>query len=267
MKDITLEELLEAGCHFGHQVRRWNPSMKRFIYGERDGIHILDLAQTKAGLEDAAQYLKGVAAEGGKILFVGTKRQAADFVKQAAIRAGMPYMTERWIGGLLTNFEQISRRIRKMKEMMAARAAGEYKKYTKREQLLLDREMAKLQKFFSGVAEMDKLPEVMFVVDSHKEEVAVLEAVRMKIPVVAMVDTNGRAWQLTKIVPVNDDAAKSIDLCVGYIGEAIYEGTKNHQSPITNDQIIVNDQVPNEEVKVKKAKKVIKKAEKAKDAS
>jgi len=259
MKNITLEELLEAGCHFGHQVRRWNPSMKKYIYGERDGIHILDLAMTKAGLDEAAAYLKEIAANGGQILFVGTKRQGAEIVKQVAIKSGMPFMTQRWVGGLLTNYEQISRRIRKMKDMVAAREAGEYKKYTKREQLLLDREISKLQKFFSGVANMDKLPDVMFVLDAHKEEVAVLEANRMKVPVVGMVDTNGRAWQLDRIVPVNDDAAKSIELCVGYIGEAVYEGI-NSKKPDTSykeetkEEMVEKPKIK-KEVKAKKAKK------------
>ncbi len=259
MRDITLQELLEAGCHFGHQVRRWNPSMKKYIYGERDGIHILDLAQSKTGLVEAGEYLRDLAAEGRVILFVGTKRQAAEVVKAEAIRAGMPYMTKRWVGGLLTNFEQLSRRIRKMQEMMTARGAGEYKKYTKREQLLLDREIGQLQKFFAGVDGMEKLPDALFVVDSHKEEVAVREAVRMKIPVVAMVDTNGDATMVDKLIPVNDDAEKSIELIVKYIGDAVVEGkTSNDKIQNSTQTQNSNDQKP---VVKKKAVKKVKKEE------
>jgi small subunit ribosomal protein S2 len=265
MRDIELQELLEAGCHFGHQIRRWNPSMKRFIYGERDGIHILDLAQTKAGLMDGAQYLKEVAARGGTILFVGTKRQAAAIVKKEAIRAGVMYMTERWVGGLLTNSDQLFRRIRKMQDMMAARAAGEYKKYTKREQLLLDREINQLVKFFSGVAELDKLPDVLFVVDVHKEDVAVREAVRMKVPVVGMVDTNGDSTQVDRLIPINDDADKSIELAVGYVADAIIEG-KNSKSQILSSKEELKTETKEEVKEEKKAEEKPKKVTKVKKA-
>jgi len=145
MKKVSLEELLEAGCHFGHQVRRWNPAMKNYVYGEREGIHIFDLVKTKDGLEQACEFLAKVAGENGVVLFVGTKRQAADIVKQKAIEAGAPYMTQRWMGGMLTNFEQMQKRIRHMKDMKMKRETGELKKYTKREQLLIDREIARLE--------------------------------------------------------------------------------------------------------------------------
>lgn len=267
MQDITLEQLLEAGSHFGHQIRRWNPTMKKYIYGERDGIHILDLAQTKAGLEDAANYLKEMAAAGKIILFVGTKRQAADIVKQAAINAGVPFMTERWIGGLLTNFEQMSKRVRKMKQMIQGRADGDFKKYTKREQLLIDREIVQLQKFFGGIADMDRLPDVLFIVDAHKEEVAVAEATRLHIPVVAMVDTNGRGDLVDRVIPINDDAAKSIELAVNYIGAAVSEG-KNTPAVAKVEEVVVAEvpvEVKAEEKvaeKPKAKKKAVKKAEK-----
>jgi small subunit ribosomal protein S2 len=226
MRDITLEELLEAGCHFGHQKRRWNPLMKRYIYGERDGVHIFDLAKTKLGLEKACEYVSNLVANGGLILFVGTKRQAADYVKNEAIRVGMPYVSVRWMGGLLTNTSNLSKRIRKLADMKAKREAGEYKIYTKKERLLLDREIEHLEKFFGGVSAMEGLPNAMFVVDTHKEEVAVREGVRVGIPVVGIVDTNSNPDMVNYVIPANDDAVKSIELIVTAIAEAVVEGKK-----------------------------------------
>ncbi len=157
MKKITLEELLEAGCHFGHMKRRWNPAMSKYIYGVRDGVHIFDLAKTKEGLEAACDFVKKVASEGGVILFVGTKRQAADMVKAEAIRVGMPYTSVRWMGGLLTNFSQLSKSIHKLADLKAKKEAGELNKYTKKERLLFDREIVSLGKFFGGVAALSRL--------------------------------------------------------------------------------------------------------------
>jgi small subunit ribosomal protein S2 len=227
MKKISLEELLEAGCHFGHQVRRWNPAMKNYVYGEREGIHIFDLVKTKDGLEQACDFLAKIVSEGGVVLFVGTKRQAADIVKQKAIEAGTPYMTQRWMGGMLTNFEQMQKRIRHMKDLKTQRESGELKKYTKREQLLIDREIAGLEKFFAGVADMDRLPQAMFIVDTHYEEVALREAVRMNIPVVGMVDTNGDPKKVDYVIAGNDDAARAVELMVTKVADAVIEGKKN----------------------------------------
>lgn len=227
MKQVSLEELLEAGCHFGHQVRRWNPAMKSYVYGEREGIHIFDLVKTKVLLDEACEFLAKTAGEGGVVLFVGTKRQAADIVKQKALEAGIPYMTQRWMGGMLTNFEQMQKRIRHMKDLKTKRETGELKKYTKREQLLIDREIARLEKFFAGVADMDRLPQVMFVVDTHYEEVAVREAVRMHIPVVGMVDSNGDPKDVDYVIPGNDDAARAVELIVTTVADAVIEGKKN----------------------------------------
>ncbi len=221
MQEITLKDLLEAGCHFGHQSRRWNPKMAPYIYGEKDKVHIFDLAKTKAGLDEACEVLKKIVAEGGKVLFVGTKRQAADFVKSEAIRAGMPYVTQTWMGGMMTNFGQLTKSVNKMKDLKAKRAAGELKKYTKHEQLLIDREIAKLEKFLGGVSDMDSLPQAMFVVDTHKEDVAVKEAVRAGIPVIGMVDTNGDPTVVDYVIPVNDDAVKSIELIVKAVADTI----------------------------------------------
>lgn len=224
MTDVDLKELLEAGCHFGHQARRWNPKMAGYIYTERDGVHIFDLVQTKTGMETAGEFLKKIVKEGGLVLFVGTKRQAQEVVKNEAIRIGMPFMTSRWVGGLLTNWAQMEKRLRKLTDLRSQRDRGELKKYTKREQLLIDREIEKLEKFFGGVASLTGKPAAVFVVDSHREEVAVKEAIRMNIPVVALVDTNGDPSGIDYVIPVNDDAVKSIELVVKYIAEAINEG-------------------------------------------
>ena len=221
MSDITLQQLLEAGCHFGHQARRWNPAMKKYIYGERDGVHIFDLVQTKAGLDAAVELVKKLAKDGKIILCVGTKRQAQEAVKREAMRVGMPYVTQRWLGGMLTNFAQMQKRVYKLKDLKAKRESGELKKYTKREQLLIDREIAQLEKFLGGVADMGKLPDALLVVDTHREEVAVREANKMGIPVVGMVDTNGDPARVDYIIPVNDDAVKSIELVVKAVASAI----------------------------------------------
>jgi small subunit ribosomal protein S2 len=226
MREITLQELLEAGCHFGHMKRRWNPAMTKYIYGERDGVHIFDLAKTKEGLETACEFLKKTAAAGGVILFVGTKRQAADIVKAEAVRAGMPYATVRWMGGLLTNYSHMSKSIQKLGDLKAKKETGEFNKYTKKERLLIDREIARLGKFFGGVTGLTGMPQAVFVVDTHREEVAVREAVRMKIPVVGIVDTNAKPELVDYVIPANDDAVKSIELIVKAAADAVEAGKK-----------------------------------------
>lgn len=224
MSDVSLKDLLEAGAHFGHQSRRWNPEMKPYIFAHREGIHIFDLVKTKKGLDDACEYLKQVAADGGKILFVGTKRQASTMVKAEAEKVGMPFVTLRWLGGMLTNFAQIQKSIRRMTTLKEQREKGELKRYTKFEQLQFDREISKLERFLGGVASLNKLPEAMFVVDTHREEVAVKEAVRTHVPVVGMVDTNGEPDLVDHIIPINDDAVNAIKLVVEAVGKAVAEG-------------------------------------------
>lgn len=231
MSDVSLKELLEAGSHFGHQARRWNPVMKSYIYTHREGIHIFDLVKTKKGLDDACEYLKGIAAEGGKILFVGTKRQAVGIVKAEAERVGMPYVTLRWLGGMLTNFDQIHKSVRRLETLKDQREKGELKKYTKYEQLQFDREIAKLERFLGGVASLGRLPEAMFVVDTHREEVAVREGVRMHVPVVGMVDTNGDPTLVNYVIPINDDAVNSIKIVVEAVGKAITQGLAIKDKP------------------------------------
>jgi small subunit ribosomal protein S2 len=221
MRNITLEQLLEAGCHFGHQVRRWNPTMAKYIYGDRNGVHIFDLVKTKEGLDAALEFLHGLAKEGKTVLFLGTKRQAADEVRRIATEVGMPYLSVRWPGGLFTNFAQLQKSVRRMVDLKEKRDKGELKKYTKREQLLLDREIAKLEKTFSGIASMNKLPDALFVVDTHKEEVAVREAIAAKIPVVGIVDTNANPNIVDYVIPANDDADKSLKLILEAVGSAL----------------------------------------------
>ncbi len=220
--DVTLNQLFEAGAHFGHQVRRWNPSMKPYIFDARGGVHIFDLVKTKEGLDEACEYLKQVVNNGGKVLFVSTKRQATGFLREAANKTGMPYVTLRWLGGTLTNWSQMQKRLNRLKTLKAQRESGELKKYTKYEQLQFDREIAKLERFLGGLVSLgEKLPDALFIVDTHKEEVAVLEANRMNIPVVGVVDTNGDPTLVAHVIPANDDAIKSLEIIINAVGEAI----------------------------------------------
>ncbi|MBI2007235.1 MAG: 30S ribosomal protein S2 [Candidatus Blackburnbacteria bacterium] len=224
--DITLEELLEAGCHFGHQVRRWNPKMAQYIYGEREGVHIFDLAKTREGLLEAAEAVRKIAEAGGVILFVGTKRQVRDIIRDSAVRVGMPYVSERWLGGTLTNFEQIKRSTDSLARMKKEREAGEYQEYTKHERLLLDRKIAELERKFGGIAALAKLPDMLFIVDTHQEEKTVFEAQKMGVPIVGIVDTNGDPARIDYPIPANDDAVKSASLIVEFITKAIESGLK-----------------------------------------
>lgn len=222
--DISLEELLEAGCHFGHQVRRWNPKMAQYIYGAREGIHIFDLAKTREALNEAAEAVRKVASESKVILFVGTKRQAGDIVRDAAVKVGMPYVSSRWLGGTLSNFEQIRRSTKSLLDMKKAREEGKYQEYTKHERLLIDRKIDELERKFGGIVKLDRLPDMLFIVDTHEEEKAVFEAKKLGIPVVGVVDTNGDPSLVEYSIPANDDAVKSIGLVVDYITNAIEVG-------------------------------------------
>lgn len=233
--DITLEELLEAGCHFGHQVRRWNPKMAPYIYGAREGVHIFDLAKTREGLLSAAEAVRKVAGEGGTILFVGTKRQAKDIVQDAAVRVGMPYVTTRWLGGTLTNFEQIRRSVDNFLEMKRTREAGGYGEYTKHERLLLDRKIEELERKFGGLVGLEKLPEMLFIVDTHEERSAVLEALQKEISIVGIVDTNSDPTEVDWAIAANDDAVKSIALIVEFIMKAVEEGKTQYAKRKTNE--------------------------------
>jgi small subunit ribosomal protein S2 len=224
MAKVTLKDLLEAGAHFGHQAKRWNPKMKPYLFGVRNGVHIFDLVKTKEGLGKAVAFVKETTAKGKLIVFVGTKRQAAEIVKEEAKKAGMPYVYERWLGGTITNWEMIKKSISKLEEMKEKREKGEYKQFTKKENILIDREIIRLERFFGGLVGLNELPAAIFVVDTNKEETAVREANQKGIPVVALVDSNSDPDLIDYVIPVNDDAVGAVKLVVGVIGEAAKDG-------------------------------------------
>jgi len=224
MAVVTMRQMLEAGCHFGHQTRRWNPKMKRFIFGERNGVYIIDLEQTMTRVETAYVFARDLVAGGGTILFVGTKKQAQDPVRDWADKSGMPYVNERWLGGMLTNFETISKRVRKMQEYERMVETGEFEAMPKKEALLLSRELVKLQKNLSGISKMTRRPDAVFVLDTLKEHIAVTEANKLGIPVIAVVDTNVDPDVVTFPIPGNDDAIRANDLMCRVIAEAALEG-------------------------------------------
>ncbi|MBU1127187.1 30S ribosomal protein S2 [Patescibacteria group bacterium] len=223
-KEITLKTLLEAGAHFGHQSQRWDPRIADFLYGAKDGVHVFDLAKTKKGLEETAQALKEIAASGGKIVFVGTKRQAQEIIKEEAQRAGMPYVKQRWLGGTITNWEQIKKRIDRLIRMKEEKERGEYKRYTKKEQVLIDRDITRLERFFEGLIDLKEIPQALFVVDIKREVAAVKEAQMKKIPVAAIVDSNCDPTLITHIIPANDDAIGSLKVIVSFVADYVREG-------------------------------------------
>ncbi|MXX42748.1 MAG: 30S ribosomal protein S2 [Acidimicrobiales bacterium] len=221
---VTMSDLLAAGVHFGHQTRRWNPKMERFLWGERNGIYIIDLRQTLQLLEDAYAYVRDTVAGGGTILFVGTKRQAQYPIQRHANACGMPYVNQRWLGGMLTNFRTIRGRVTKMLEYERMQSAGDFNNMPKKEALLHTRELTKLQRNLNGIRNMDKLPDAVFVLDTPKEHIAVAEAVRLKLPVVAVADSNSDPDPITYVIPGNDDAIRSTELLCRVIADAALEG-------------------------------------------
>lgn len=221
---VTMKQLLEAGVHFGHQTRRWNPKMKRFLYGERNGIYIIDLHQTLTRVDAAYSYVRDLVAGGGNILFVGTKKQTQDPVAEYARACGMPYVNERWLGGMLTNFETIEGRVRKLGELETAKKTGEFEAMTKKEALLLSRELEKLERNLGGIRNLKRLPDAIFVIDTKKEHIAVTEANKLKMPVIAVVDTNCDPDVIDYIIPGNDDAIRSGRLMCRIIADAVNEG-------------------------------------------
>ncbi len=224
MAVVTMKQLLEAGVHFGHQTRRWNPKMRPYIYGERNGIHILDLRQTLEQVERAYEYIRDLVAGGGTLLFVGTKKQAQSAVADAAMEAGMPYVNFRWLGGMLTNFSTIQKRIFYMKELERMEASGEMSALPKKERLRLRRELGKLQQNLGGVATLGRVPDAMFVVDLNAEHTAVREAERLEIPILALVDTNCDPDPVSFVIPGNDDAIRSAHLIGSVLAAACREG-------------------------------------------
>jgi len=225
--DITIKDLLEAGVHFGHQTRRWNPKMKKFIFTARSGIYIIDLQKTLQCLEVACQKVKEVVTEGKSLLFVGTKKQAQEVVKEEALRCGAFYVTERWLGGMLTNFQTIKLNIKRLKDLERMREDGTFDKLTKKEVLKLEKERMKLEKVLGGIKEMNRLPGLLFVVDAKKERIAVAEAYKLGIPIVAIIDTNSDPDPITFPIAANDDAIKSIRVITHQIAEAALEAQKS----------------------------------------
>jgi small subunit ribosomal protein S2 len=226
---VTMKELLEAGVHFGHQVKRWNPKMKKYIFGERNDIHIIDLQKTMKGLEEAYAFVKGKAAAGAPILFVGTKKQAQDSLVQEAQRAGAFYVNQRWLGGMLTNYSTIRRSIERLKKIEAMKEDGTYGVLTKKEVAGLEKERLKLEKNLSGIKDMGKVPGAVVIIDPKKEKIAVAEARKLYVPVVALVDSNCDPDEVDYIIPGNDDAIRAIALMVRKMADAILEGKEELQ--------------------------------------
>jgi len=219
-----LEELLEAGVHFGHQARRWNPKMKSNIFSQQSGIHVIDLEKTAAQLKAASEFIKGTASRGGIVLFLATKRQAAEIVKAESQRVGAMYLTKRWLGGLLTNFDSVKKTIEKASILEEKLKTAESSGFTKKEQLLMRRDLDKLNRLLGGIRALSKLPDCLFIVDARKEDNAVAEANKMGVPTVALVDTNGDPTKITYPIAANDDAIKSISILVKTIADAYEEG-------------------------------------------
>ncbi len=224
MAEVTMKQLLEAGVHFGHQTRRWNPKMSPYIYGERNGIHIIDLRQTVLQVAEAVDFARDVAIEGGSVLFVGTKKQAQAAVAEHATRSGQPYVNFRWLGGMLTNFRTIQKRIFYMKELSRMEESGDMDSLPKKERLKLRRELAKLELNLGGVVDMARLPQAVLIIDVNTEATAVKEADRLGIPIIALVDSNSDPDAVDYLIPGNDDAIRAADLIAGAIADAVIEG-------------------------------------------
>lgn len=230
MAVVSMKQLLEAGVHFGHQTRRWNPKMAPYIFTERNGIYIIDLQKTVKKLEEAYLYVRDIAAEGKDILFVGTKKQAQDSVKEEAISCGMPFVNARWLGGMLTNFRTIRRRIDRLNQLRKMAEDGTFDLLPKKEVIKLNLEIEKLEKFLGGIQDMKKLPGAIFIVDPRKEKIAVAEAKKLGIPIVAIVDTNCDPDEVDCVIPANDDAIRAVKLIAQTMAHAVMEGRQGEQS-------------------------------------
>jgi len=229
MSVISMKQLLEAGVHFGHQTRRWNPKMKKYIFTERNGIYIIDLQKTVKKVEEAYNWVKDLAANGGTMLFVGTKKQAQDSVKEEAIRSGMYYVNHRWLGGTLTNFETIQKRIGRLKEIERMAEDGTFDVLPKKEVVQLKKEQERLEKFLGGIKDMKQLPDALFIVDPRKERIAVAEAHKLNIPIVGIVDTNCDPDEIDVVIPANDDAIRAVKLLTGKMADAILEAKQGEE--------------------------------------
>ncbi|MBR1826546.1 MAG: 30S ribosomal protein S2 [Clostridiales bacterium] len=229
MSVVSMKQLLEAGVHFGHQTRRWNPKMAPYIFTERNGIYIIDLQKTVRKLEDAYNYVRDLSADNGTLLFVGTKKQAQDSIREEATRAGMPFVNARWLGGMLTNFKTIQNRIKRLQQLKQMKEDGTFDLLTKKEAAKLDLEIEKLEKFLGGITGMKKIPDAMFIVDPRKERIAVAEAHKLGIPIIAIVDTNCDPDEIDYVIPGNDDAIRAVRLISGAMADAVIEGRQGVQ--------------------------------------
>lgn len=274
MPTELIKQLLEAGVHFGHKTSRWNPKMKKFIFGERSSIYIIDLEKTEECINKARDFLSQIAVKGETVLFVGTKKQAQEIVQREALRCGMYYVTERWPGGLLTNFSTIKKRIARLNEIEKMQQDGTFEKFTKKEVAGLRNEMAKLKKNFAGIVQMQRLPKALFVVDTKKEDTAIKEARRLSIPVVALIDTNSDPSTIAYPIPGNDDASKSINVVTTLIADTIIEGRKKFLSYLSEAGVSSKGEkeeeapavLPGEDTKIKEIEEVVEEAVKEKTA-
>lgn len=268
MPTELIKQLLEAGVHFGHKTSKWNPKMKKFIFGQRSGIYIIDLEKVEECLNKARDFLLDIASKGETVLFVGTKKQAQEAVYQQAVRAGMYYVTERWPGGILTNFATVKKSINRLKEIEKMREDGTYKKFTKKEVALLEKELAKLKKNFAGISQMERMPKAAIIVDTKKEETAVREARRLSIPIIGLIDTNSDPDMISYPVPGNDDATKSIKMIVTLLADAVIEGRKRFLSYLSETGAAAAKQteaakieepviLPEEEIKIKEIEEIV----------
>ncbi len=223
MSVISMKQLLEAGVHFGHQTRRWNPKMKKYIFTERNGIYIIDLQKTVKKVEEAYHVIRDIAADGGTILFVGTKKQAQDSVKEEAIRCGMYFVNQRWLGGTLTNFETIQKRIKRLKDIERMEEDGTFQVLPKKEVVQLLKEKERLVKFLGGIKDMDRIPDALFIIDPRKERIAVAEAHKLNIPIIGIVDTNCDPDEIDHVIPANDDAIRAVKLLTAKMADAVLE--------------------------------------------
>ncbi|TFG79012.1 MAG: 30S ribosomal protein S2 [Flavobacteriales bacterium] len=257
-KKVEVKDLLEAGVHFGHLTRKWNPNMAPYIYMERNGIHVINLYKTAAKLEEANEALKKIAASGRKILFVATKKQAKDIVAEKVAKVNMPYITERWPGGMLTNFVTIRKAVKKMASIDRMKKDGTFNTLSKKERLQVDRLRAKLEKNLGSISEMTRLPGALFVVDTMREHIAVKEALKLNIPIFAMVDTNSDPREIDFLIPSNDDASKSIEIIMREVTDAIAEGLTERKSEKQSDREGNDDDTDEQVVRAPRAKKAIK---------
>lgn len=240
-----MKQLLEAGVHFGHQTRRWNPKMKRYIFTERNGIYIIDLQKTVKKVEEAYNFVKKLSEDGGKVLFVGTKKQAQESVKNEAERAGQFYVNQRWLGGILTNYKTISKRIKRISEIEKMEEDGLFEVLPKKEVVELKKEYNRLIKFLGGIRDMKSMPDALFVVDPRKERNAIAEARKLNIPIVAIVDTNCDPDEIDYVIPANDDAIRAVKLLTGKMADAVLEG----QQGVSNDEVAAEQNIDFEESK------------------